>query len=90
MAESRGVYEHFRSAWPMLAAIGGCLVWFGRNVQTGGQVDERIRVLIRPLQIRDEWFEKELRKHQKQKFHPALAEEMRRLEQRMYQLEPRK
>lgn len=91
MAESRngGVYEHFRKSWPMLAAVGCCLIWFGRNVQTGEQVDDRVRVLIRPLQDRSEWLEKELLRHEQQKFHPEFAEEIRRIEERIHRLEPR-
>lgn len=63
MAESRnggGVYEHFRAAWPWLAAAGCSLVWVGRNVQTPEQIDSRVREIVRPLQDRSEWFEKEL------------------------------
>ena len=74
----------------MLALAGGCLFWFGHNFPTFEQVDDRIRGFTRPLQVRCDWLEKELLNHKQQKFHPALGEELRRIEQRMYQLEPRK
>ena len=91
MAESRNgsVYEHFRRAWPWLAAVGCSLVWIGRNVQTPEQIDSRVREIVRPLQDRSKWIEKELLRHEQQKFHPALADEIRKLEERMYRLEPK-
>lgn len=90
MAESRngGIYDRLVRSWPVVVTVGCGLVWLGR-VQTPEQIDARVREIVRPLQDRSEWIEEELLRHQQQKFHPALAEEIRRLEERMYRLEPK-
>jgi hypothetical protein len=69
----------------MLALAGSCLFWFGHNFPTSEQVDERIRVGLRPLQIRDEWFQKELLRYEQQS--PELAEEIRQIKERIHRVE---
>jgi len=83
------LYEHFRSAWPVLLAFGLGIFWLGRNIETPGEIDDRVSSGIKPLQDRTEWIEAEIRRHESHPGHGA-AEKMRALEERIRMLEDRR
>lgn len=58
--ENRGdSFEHFRTSWRFLLPVGVGLFWMGRSVQTPTQIDDRVSVIVRPLQDNAEWLRRE-------------------------------
>ena len=84
------LYEHFRSAWPVLLALGLGLFWLGRNIVTPGEIDDRVSSGIKPLQDRTEWIEAEIRRHESHPGHAGAAKQMSALEERIRLLEGRR
>ena len=89
MAELRKgtVYEHFRSAWPVLLALGLGLFWLGHSILTPTEIDDRVSTILRPLQDKQEWIGEELQQHEYNGGHPRIVEKMRALEERIRELE---
>ncbi len=57
---SRGdSFDHFRSSWRFLLPIGLGIFWLGRSVLTPAQIDDRVSVIVRPLQDNAEWLRRE-------------------------------
>jgi hypothetical protein len=57
---SRGdSFDQFRTSWRFLLPFGVGLFWLGRSVLTPEQIDNRVSVIVRPLQDNAEWLRRE-------------------------------
>lgn len=57
---SRGdSFDHFRTSWRFLLPLGLGLFWLGRSILTPAQIDDRVSVIVQPLQDNAEWLRQE-------------------------------
>ena len=75
-------FEQFRTSWRFLLPIGVGLFWLGRSVLTPEQIDDRVSVIVRPLQDNAEWLRREQLRIETQ-----ITKRLSALDERVGQLE---
>ena len=80
---SRGdSFDQFRTSWRFLLPLGLGLFWLGRSVLTPAEIDDRVSVIVRPLQDNAEWLRRE-----QQRIETQITKTLSELDERVSQLE---
>ena len=83
MPANRGdSFDHFRTSWRFLLPLGVGLFWLGRNVLTPAEIEDRVSVIVQPLQDNAEWLRQE-----QQRIETQITKALSLLEERVSRIE---